>query len=647
MKIIYILASFMLAFMAVPLYGQGLLPYILNGSATQTSCNCYVLTPDANTTSGTAWNKNKINLNQSFNYVFDVYLGCKDANGADGIGFILQTKGTNLGATGQGLGFKGISPSLGVLIDTYQNNDENDPAYDHIAIQMNGMSDHLSSGNLAGPVTALVNSDNIEDCQWHLFRINWDATAKHMEVSVDNQVRLTLDKDIVNDIFGGDPEVFWGFAGSTGGSSNLQQFCAALRPDFGFNPRQIYCDGIPIQFLDKSSSFGDITRWWWDFGDGTQTTAPQPAPHTYPGAGNYTVKLVIEDNSGCISDTLKAPFTIGSYPEVDFGPTPFCLGTNQAMENKTRIEVGAAQQWLWEWGDGTTSTGSDPAPPYTIPGPRSIQLTVTSDRGCSGSAVRNILFSSTPDVTGAGIDACLGTPNAFRGTNQTSNIHLSAWKWDFGDGGSSLGQTASHVYADTGVYHASLYGISTEGCLSPVVDVPVRVTSVHARAGKDTIIAAGQPLQLQAGWLNDRVTYQWSPATGLNDPFSDHPVAVLQRDQTYRLTLISPEGCTDTDDVTVKVYKGPEFYVPNAFTPNGDGKNDVFRVIAPGVPKLDFFCIWNRWGQEIYRSNDLPGGWDGKIQGQPAPADTYVWMVQGVDYTGRKFSRKGFVTLIR
>lgn len=637
----------MLAFMVVPLYGQGLLPYILNGSASQTSCNCYVLTQDVNFTSGTAWNKNKIDLSKSFNYVFDVFLGCKDQSGADGIGFILQTQGTNLGATGQGLGFKGISPSLGILVDTYQNNDENDPPYDHISIQMNGVTDHQSPNNLAGPVTALANSDNIEDCQWHLLRISWDAVAKHMTVSMDNQPRLSLDKDIVTDIFGGNPEVFWGFAGSTGGSSNLQKFCAALRPAFSFNPQQLYCDGIPIQFLDNSSSFSEVTRWYWDLGDGTTTTAPKPPAHTYPSAGNYTVKLVIEDNSGCISDTLAAPFSIGSYPEVDFGPTPFCLGTDQAMINKTQIAVGAPEKWLWEWGDGTTSTTSNPAPPYTIPGTRSIQLTVTSDRGCSGSGVRNILFSTTPDVTGTGIDVCLGKANTFTGTNQTSNVHLSAWQWDFGDNSSTVGQSVTHIYADTGIHRASLYGISTEGCKSPVVEVPVRVTSVLAQAGRDTIIAVGQPLQLQAGWLNDRVRYQWTPSTGLTDPFSDHPVAVLQRDQTYKLTITSPEGCVDTDDVNVKVYTGPEFYVPNAFTPNGDGRNDIFRVIAPGVPKLDFFVIWNRWGQEIFRSNDLKGGWDGKINGTLAPSDTYVWMVQGVDYTGRTFNRKGTVTLIR
>lgn len=629
------------------LTGQTQLPYILNGAATQRTCNCYVLTSDAQNISGTVWNKNKVNLSQSFNYVFDVNLGCKDATGADGIGFILQTKGTNLGANGQGLGFKGISPSLGILIDTWQNFDENDPPFDHLAIQMNGLSDHNSSGNLAGPVTVLANSDNIEDCQWHLFRIKWDAALQHMEVSVDNELRLTLDKDLVNDIFEGDPNVFWGFAGSTGGNSNVQQFCAALRPAFDFNPQQIFCDGTPIRFKDNSSSFGAITSWWWDLGDGTTSAAPQPPAHVYPAAGHYEVKLVIADNSGCQSDTLKAPFIVGAYPVVDFGPDPLCLGSSMEMNDLTTITVGALQKWEWNWGDGTTATGAKPTAPYTTPGPRQIQLKVTSEQGCASSFGKSILVSNTPQINGTGENVCLGTATPFHGINATPSVPIRQWHWEMGNDTTLLQQNPVYQYADTGYYPARLYAVSVDGCQSPVADVPVTVTAVYAQAGADTIVANGQPLQLQSQWGDDRLQYNWSPATGLNNPYIPNPVAVLHKDQTYRLTLTSPEGCRDEDIIHVKVYEGPEFYVPNAFTPNNDGRNDVFHVIAAGVPKLDFFCIWNRWGQEVYRSADLPGGWDGSWQGKPAPSGTYVWMVQGVDYTGRRFSRKGTVTLIR
>ncbi|HEY9261526.1 lectin-like domain-containing protein [Chitinophaga sp.] len=622
-------------------------PYILNGAATQRNCNCYVLTPDQQTSGGTVWNKNKIDLSQDFDYVFDVNLGCKDASGADGIGFILQTKGTNLGSSGGGLGFEGISPSLGVLIDTWQNTDRNDPPYDHLAIQMNGLSDHKSSGNLAGPVTAIKSQDNIEDCQWHLFRIQWKAASKHMEVSVDKQLRLTLDKDLVKDIFSGNPNVFWGFAGSTGGASNKQQFCAALRPEFIFDAKQLFCSGAPIQVNEQSTSFGVITRWWWDFGDGTFSVMPTPPAHIYANAGDYKIKLVIEDNSGCKSDTLKAPLSIGTSPVVDFGPDHACLGNDIYMNDRTTITAGILQKWEWTWDNGTTSVGAKPLLPYTTPGSRQVQLKVTSTQGCASATSKSILIGNTPQVSGFIENVCLGATTYLRGINNTADIPIKKWQWDLGNGETQLQQNAAYSYKDIGYYPAKLYAISEDDCPSAIKDVPINIYAVYADAGRDTTIGSGKALQLQPGWEDNQLQYSWSPAIGLSNPNIPNPIATIYKSQTYHLTVTSPQGCHDEDAINIKVNDGPAFFVPNAFTPNNDGRNDIFHVILAGQPKLDFFCVWNRWGQEIFRTTDPLNGWDGNCNGHPAPANTYVWMVQGVDYMGQRFSRKGTVTLIR
>ncbi|CAL1518921.1 lectin-like domain-containing protein [Chitinophaga sp. MM2321] len=646
MKKIRCLAACLLCLYGV-VHAQLQQPYILNGSATQRTCNCYVLTEDVPGVSGTVWNKNKIDLRQSFNYVFDINLGCKDADGADGVGFILQTKGTNLGATGQGLGFKGISPSVGILIDTWQNFDENDPDYDHLTIQMNGLSDHNSSGNLAGPVQLLDGVDNIEDCQWHLLRIRWDAVSQQLEVSVDGQLRLLIQKDLVSDIFSGDPEVYWGFAGSTGGSSNKQQFCAALRPDFDFvAQQQIFCDGTAVPYTDNSSSFGTITRWWWDLGDGTISTISQPSPHLYPTAGYYNVKLVIEDNSGCISDTLNTPVIIGSYPVADFSTATLCLGTPLTIEDASTVKVGTLQDWAWDFGNGQTAATQNPSFPYTTAGKYPVQLKVTSAEGCSTTTEKELQVASSPAVMATGNNVCFGEFSVFQSNNLTPNINIKEWHWDLGNGDLDNNPDVSYRYPLGGEYTVQLYAVSDDDCTSNTVSLPTKIVRVKADAGRDTIISANQPLQLQALEAND-LQYTWSPARGLSNRFIAAPVAVLQQDQTYELRVTSPEGCSDADLVHVKVYEGPAFYVPNAFTPNNDGRNDVFRVIAPGVPKLDFFRIWDRWGQEIFQSNSLSAAWDGTVRGQPAAAATYVWMVQGVDYTGRRFSRQGTVTLIR
>ena len=187
----------------------------------------------------------------------------------------------------------------------------------------------------------------------------------------------------------------------------------------------------------------------------------------------------------------------------------------------------------------------------------------------------------------------------------------------------------------------------TLGCPKPTYDsVMVTVQKLIADAGpRDTNIVVGQPLQLN-GTGGD--FYVWNPATGLNDPNIADPVAILSNSQQYVLTVQSKIGCTATDTIDVIVYKVlPGLYVPNAFTPNGDGRNDVFRPILIGMKSLTYFKVYNRLGQLVYSTNQQEVGWDGTFKGHPQDADVYVWMVQGVDYLNHIVFRKGSVTLIR
>ncbi|ACU57906.1 lectin-like domain-containing protein [Chitinophaga pinensis] len=622
-------------------------PYILNGAATQRTCNCYVLTEDQGTSSGTVWNKNKISLNNSFDYYFDVNLGCKDENGADGIGFILQTQGTNLGATGQGIGFQNIRPSLGVIIDTWQNMDDGDPYYDHVSIQINGDISHSSTNNLAGPVTALANNDNIEDCNWHIFHIKWNAATKQLEVSMDDSLRLSIQKDLVAEVFGGDPMVFWGFGAATGGASNKQQFCAALRPQLEFNSNQLFCDGSAIVFADNSKSFGSITRWRWDFGDGTTASVPDPPPHQYAKPGRYQVKLLIEDNSGCVSDTMKQDLTIGSYPIPDFSYDSLCTSRIVSITDKTTLDVGTLRQWVWDMGNGTIETTQTPVFSYDSTGTYTVRLQVTSSEGCGAEISKPVNVYPTPAIAAAGESVCIGEPVAFTGTDLTPSIPLSQWYWDMGNGQQQTVQNIDYIYPDGGEYEASLHTLSTKGCFSDTAYVPVTVSDIKLDLGNDTLIARGQPLQLQAVTGGNNLQFSWTPDNGLTDPYTANPTAILNNDQTYYLTVTSPQGCIDMDTIHIKVYAGPDFYVPTAFSPNNDGQNDIFRAISPGVATLDFFCVWNRWGQEVFRTQSLLTGWDGSYKGQQMPAGTYVWMIQGTDYRGNVFNRRGTVTIVR
>ncbi len=636
---------FILLIVAVNAVAQS--PYVLNGSATQDNCHCYTLTTEQQFESGSIWNKNKIDLTQPFDYFFNVFLGCLDFDGADGIVFVLQPVSTSLGSTGEGIGFGGIVPSVGVTIDTYQNFNDDDPAYDHIAIQANGDVVHSSPNNLAGPVQALANSDNIEDCKWHVLEVKWQPADNVMTVSMDGVLRLSLQKNIIASIFNNNPLVYWGFTSATGGSVNIQKMCTSLDANFFLAPHNNTCIGTPLTFIDSSVSFGNISKWFWNFDDGITSNEKNPSAHVFSSPGIYNVTLNVLGGEGCLSDTFKRQITIGSYPVVDFKTNilPICTNRNAIFTDATTLTVGTENYWYWNFGNGETSNQQNPAPVTYSVGSYNVQFYVKTAEGCaSDTAEKSFSVLQGPNIDFIKEDACKKTPVQLTAENLNKNVAINQWYWNLGDNNFSLDSSTQHMYANGGKYNVSLVAKANNGCISDTITKPINIYSTNAYAGKDTTIMLGYPYQLQASGGD---SYTWSPSTGLNNPFIADPIATLYNDITYTLTATTVLGCATTDTLHLKVVQGPEIYVPSAFTPNNDGLNDKLKFIPVGVAEIEFFKIMNRWGQVIYSSTNAAEGWDGTLNGIPQPSGTYVWMVAGKSINNIIIKKQGTVVLIR
>lgn len=187
------------------------------------------------------------------------------------------------------------------------------------------------------------------------------------------------------------------------------------------------------------------------------------------------------------------------------------------------------------------------------------------------------------------------------------------------------------------------------GCPKPIFDtVLVNVQNLIADAGpRDTSIVVNQPLQLN-GTGPGADSFIWTPSTGLNNPDISDPISLLSENQQYVLNIQSEAGCTASDTIEVLVYKvKPGIYVPNAFTPNGDGLNDIFKPILIGMKSLLFFRVYDRAGELMYSTNIQGQGWDGTFKGKAQDAAVFVWTVQGVDYQGYTIFDKGVVMLVR
>ena len=318
--------------------------FLLNGSATQSNERCYRLTPDAQTKAGSMWNANKINLNQSFEVILDIKFGCKDIDGADGIVFGFQPISTSVGSTGEGLGFLNVKPSIGIEMDTYQNNNLSDPVYDHISINKDGDVNHSSANRLAGPVGFDAQNSNVEDCQSHDFGVTWNASTKTLKVFYECKERLSYTGDIVNTIFNGNPNVFWGFTASTGGLSNVQEVCLKYTSFLDKSASDtIVCKGGRVQL---NASGGATYKW-------TPTTGlsnPDIAnPFAMPDSTTIYRVEVADKCNRVRTDTVKV--NIGGAPlTVELGrDTQLCTGKTLRLAASSAETKGAT----FEWQDGS------------------------------------------------------------------------------------------------------------------------------------------------------------------------------------------------------------------------------------------------------------------------------------------------------
>jgi gliding motility-associated-like protein len=313
--------------------------------------------------------------------------------------------------------------------------------------------------------------------------------------------------------------------------------------------------------------------------------------------------------------------------------------------------AGYTSQYYWNFGDGTdTITYSQTVFRHNYPdtGTYKVKLVVNPGLPCADSTTG--IVSDYPglnnDFTMAGV--CTGDTVAFADQSSYASGKIIDRRWDFGleEGtpyGRADGTNVTHVYDQGGTYTVALTLYTNHDCTSTVTK-DLNIYEVKPAAGNDTIMTRGQQITLHA---SGGQYYQWSPPDGLSSSNIPDPLVTWNNDITYVLRVSNDQGCVGYDTIAIKYYTGPEMYVPNAFSPNGDGKNDYFRFIPVGMSQYNFFRIFNRWGQLMYSSVDFHTGWDGTYNGQPVPVDTYVWILEGKDFSGNIVKRTGTVTVVK
>lgn len=354
-------------------------------------------------------------------------------------------------------------------------------------------------------------------------------------------------------------------------------------------------------------------------------------------SGNYTA--TVKDANGCLA-TVAVVIPLSDNLTLQAGnDLTICEGEGVSLP-ATSNGTG------FVWSPAATLNNATVFHPIASPSVTT-KYYVTASLGICSKIDSLIVSVNAAPVANAGKDSiiCYGKDIQLTGSGGVK------YEWSPSTYLNDLSIADPMINNPTSTITYSLYVTDNNNCRSLQPDlVKITVTPpAKVFAGNDTAIVMNQPFTLRGTDINNSgfIDYSWSPSYGLNNSAVPNPVVLLDRDMTYTLTAATISGCKGVDEVNVKVYKGPEIYVPTAFTPNNDGLNDILKAIPVGIKEFRYFVVFNRWGQRVFYTNDANKGWDGKLSGTEQGNDSFTWMAEGVDDKGNKVVRKGTVVIVR
>jgi gliding motility-associated-like protein len=433
-------------------------------------------------------------------------------------------------------------------------------------------------------------------------------------------------------------------------ADKYQTVTVVPKPIASFTYPSLLCENqTPVALTDRSynpSGNATINKWWWDInGEITQGKVPKAA--TAP-PGPLPVKLVVSTTEGCLSDTVTETLNIRYAPVPAFGISDLlCNNELIRFTDQSVMPLQSAGEvitkWYWTFDNTVTTTSRNPAT-YFKAGTHKAQLMAENNLGCKSALYeRSFEIHPKPAINVHINDSCVFIPITYTVNDLLGNV--ISWNWDFGNGFKAGPSSITKTYNATGSVPFTLITQTDKDC-KDTLNRPFTIFDNRSFAGDDTVAAFNEPVHLDANG-EPGMLYKWSPATGLDHPDIEMPVATLDHDQLYQLHTVTAKGCKKQSDIFIKRYAGPELYVPNAFTPNNDGVNDRLKVTPIGIRSFGYFAVFNRWGQMIYRTTNYNEGWDGTVSGARSATGTYVFVVQATDYRGKPMVKKGTVVLLR
>ena len=409
-------------------------------------------------------------------------------------------------------------------------------------------------------------------------------------------------------------------------------------------PDTVRCLPLDAHFVGNSILLS--TDFYWFFGDGTTATGDSVS-HIYSFPGTYRVKLIAIDSNACvqgdsafgfiaiINDSVHANFDLNILHDCD----------SLLQVNLVNTSRGAIS-YFWTLGNGTSSTTQDENYSYTTPGTYIVTLIASNPARCYPTDTISKRVTLLPNVTGDFTlsPACQGYAIQFNNLSDSSLQFL----WHFGDGKSSGLFSPTHAYVNAGSFNAQLIIIDSSTC--NIRDTVTHVAQIlGAPIANFDFPGDTQKYEHPVWFTNGSINYTQLLWNFGDSTTSDetNPTHVFEKIGWLKVCLTASNAlCEDSLCKDIYIDFKALIGVPNAFSPNGDGVNDIVLVEGKGIVALTF-RIYNRWGEKVFESHDQSIGWNGFYKGVLQEVDVYTYTVEATFINGQTIPLKGNITLLR
>lgn len=425
----------------------------------------------------------------------------------------------------------------------------------------------------------------------------------------------------------------------------------AVDTKLDFSPLEA-CNSLNVHF---TLTIPDDIRFTLLFGDGaSDTTQPRQTSHLYDAPNLYRPAVALEDSVGCRVN-IGGPGIIrinGSLPLFNMDRRAFC-DNGEVFFTDFTVGNDPVVAKSWDFGDGISSPEANPVHFYARPDTYLVSQNVVTASGCHSSFTDTVRVYRTPEpVITAPAELCTGDSILLQAGTAVADTALS-WTWQTGSI-SSTDTVLALIPADTGSFSVRLKAVNLLGCIGDTSRT-IRVNPLPVITMPEQLITpVGTTVPIPVTYNDPALTYRWEPSTYLSCADCAQPEIVTPRfSTTYRLTVTDAHNCIRTDSLRlVTVCNNLNYFIPNTFSPNGDGRNDWFYPRGSFINKVQSLRIFNRWGEMVFEKksfapNSMTDGWNGFYKGKPAGEDVYVFILELICENAQIIPIRGNVTLIR